>query len=127
MTTHHSSWDSENDSEADKNLRQALSNLATLKEKLSLSDLVTEKAAELFKQALYKELPQSHPAEIIPTLISTVVYASCGDSETPRTLKDVADAGNIEKKDIVKYYDLFQRELGFKIPSIIQKELATEY
>ncbi len=39
------------------------------------------------------------------------MYAACRDTETPRTLKDVADAGNIKKKDIARCYRLLHREL----------------
>ena len=49
-------WDSRSkvNASSDKNLRQALSELATLKDKLSLSDPIIEKAAYIYRKALEK-------------------------------------------------------------------------
>ena len=57
-------WDSRSkvNASADKNLRQALSELATLKDKLSLSDSVIEKAAYIYRKALEKGLVSRRPA-----------------------------------------------------------------
>ena len=83
-------WDSRSkvNASSDKNLRQALSELATLKDKLSLSDSVIEKAAYIYRKALEKGLVKGRS---ISALIASALYAACRDTETPRTLKDVAD------------------------------------
>ncbi|MEK0339914.1 MAG: TFIIB-type zinc ribbon-containing protein, partial [Nitrosopumilus sp.] len=92
-------WDSRSKvhESSDRNLRQALSQLSTLKDKLSLSDNVIEKSAYIYRKALEKGLVRGRS---ISALIAAALYAACRDTETPRTLKDVADAGNIKKKDI---------------------------
>ena len=101
-------WDSRSkvNASSDKNLRQALSELGTLKDKLSLSDSVIEKAAYIYRKALDKGLVKGRS---ISALIAAALYAACRDTETPRTLKDVADAGNIKKKDIARCYRLLHR------------------
>jgi transcription initiation factor TFIIB len=110
-------WDSRSkvNASSDKNLRQALSELATLKDKLSLSDSVIEKAAYIYRKALEKGLVKGRS---ISALIASALYAACRDTETPRTLKDVADAGNIKKKDIARCYRLLHRELELKMPVV---------
>ncbi|MGB0643071.1 MAG: transcription initiation factor IIB, partial [Nitrosopumilus sp.] len=110
-------WDSRSkvNASSDKNLRQALSELATLKDKLSLSDSVIEKAAYIYRKALEKGLVKGRS---ISALIASALYAACRDTETPRTLKDVADAGNIKKKDIARCYRLLLRELNLKMPVV---------
>ena len=110
-------WDSRSkvNASSDKNLRQALSELATLKDKLSLSDSVIEKAAYIYRKALEKGLVKGRS---ISALIASALYAACRDTETPRTLKDVADAGNIKKKDIARCYRLIFRELELKMPVV---------
>ena len=40
------------------------------------------------------------------------------DAETSRTLKDVVDAGNLNKKNIAKSYRSLHLELGLKIPVV---------
>ena len=110
-------WDSRSkaNASANRNLRQALSELSRLKDKLSLSSSVVEKAAYIYRKALEKGLVRGRS---ISALIAAALYAACRDAETPRTLKDVADAGNLTKKDIAKCYRLLHRELGLKMPVV---------
>ena len=110
-------WDrrSKVNASTDKNLRQALGELSGLKDKLSLSSSVIEKASYIYRKALEKGLVKGRS---ISALIAASLYAACRDAETPRTLKDVADAGNLKKKDIAKCYRLLHRELGLKMPVV---------
>ena len=110
-------WDSRSKVHAssDRNLREALSQLSTLKDKLSLSDTVIEKAAYIYRKALDKGLVRGRS---ISALIAAALYAACRDTETPRTLKDVADAGNIKKKDISRCYRILHQELELKVPVV---------
>ncbi|MDH3501696.1 MAG: transcription initiation factor IIB [Nitrosopumilus sp.] len=108
-------WDSRSkvNASADRNLRQALSELSRLKDKLSLSDSVIEKAAYIYRKALEKGLVRGRS---ISALIASALYAACRDTETPRTLKDISNAGNITKKDIARCYRLLHHELELKMP-----------
>ncbi len=110
-------WDSRSKvhASADKNLREALNQLSTLKDKLSLSDSVVEKASYIYRKALERGLVKGRS---ISALIAASLYAACRDTETPRTLKDVADAGNIKKKDISRCYRILHQELGLKMPVV---------
>ena len=110
-------WDSRSkvNASSDKNLRQALSELSTLKDKLSLSDAVIEKASYIYRKALEKKLVRGRS---ISAMIAASLYAACRDTETPRTLKDVADAGNIKKKDISRCYRILHQELELKMPVV---------
>ena len=110
-------WDSRSkvNASADRNLRQALSELSRLKDKLSLSSSVIEKAAYLYRKALERGLVKGRS---ISSLLAASLYAACRDTETPRTLKDVADAGNLKKKDIAKCYRILHQELDLKIPVV---------
>ncbi|MCH7966599.1 MAG: transcription initiation factor IIB [Thaumarchaeota archaeon] len=110
-------WDSRSKTHesSDRNLRQALSQLSTLKDKLSLSDNVVEKAAYIYRKALAKSLVRGRS---ISAMIAAALYAACRDAETPRTLKDVADAGNIKKKDISRCYRILHQELELKVPIV---------
>ena len=47
-----------------------------------------------------------------------LLYALCRDTETPRTLKDIANASNIKKKDVARCYRLLIRELDLKMPVV---------
>tara|TARA_B100000953_G_scaffold33359_4_gene26481 strand:+ start:3754 stop:4602 length:849 start_codon:yes stop_codon:yes gene_type:complete len=100
-------------SSSDKNLRQALSEMDKLKDKLSLSDAVIEKAAYTYRKANEKKLVKGRS---VNGLVAACVYAACRDAETPRTLDDVADGINVRRKDVARCYRLIFRELDLKIP-----------
>ena len=99
----------------DRNLKQALSELLKMKEKLSLSDAVSEKAAYIYRKALERKLVKGRS---ISALIASALYAACRESGTPRTLKEVSSAINIPKKDLSACYRLILRELDLKMPVV---------
>ena len=110
-------WDSRSQvhEPIDRNFRQAFSELNRLKDKLAISDSVIEKAAYLYRKALEKGLVRGRS---ISALIASALYASCRDTETPRTLKDIAQVSNIKRKDIARCYRLLLRELNLKMPVV---------
>ena len=110
-------WDSRSQvhESADRNLRQALNELNRLKDKLAISANVLEKAAYLYRKALEKKLVRGRS---ISAMIAASLYAACRDTETPRTLNDVADAANVKRKDISRCYRLLHKELELKMPVV---------
>jgi len=110
-------WDSRSQvhESVDRNFRQAFSELDRLKDKLAVGDSVIEKAAYIYRKALEKGLVRGRS---ISALIASSLYAACRDTETPRTLKDVGQAGNIKRKDIARCYRLLLRELELKMPVV---------
>jgi transcription initiation factor TFIIB len=100
---------------ADRNFRQAFSELDRLKTKLALSDAVIEKTAYIYRKALDKGLVRGRS---IPGLIAASLYAACRNTETPRTLSDVSNGINIKRKDIARCYRLLLRELDLKMPVV---------
>ena len=108
-------WDSRSQANTslDRNLRQALSEMDKLKDKLSLNEAVIEKAAYIYRKANEKKLVKGRS---IHGLVAACIYAACRDTETPRTLDDVADGINIRRKDVARCYRLIFRELDLKVP-----------
>jgi len=110
-------WDSRSQAHeaANRNLRQALTELNRLKDKLAISANVLEKAAYLYRKAMEKKLVRGRS---ISAMIAASLYAACRDAETPRTLNDVADAANVKRKDISRCYRLLHKELELKMPVV---------
>ena len=110
-------WDSRSQahSSAERNLRQALSEMDKLKDKLSLTDTVIEKAAYIYRKAIERKLVKGRS---IHGLVAACIYAACRNTETPRTLDDIADGINIRRKDVARCYRLIFRELDLKIPVV---------
>ncbi len=110
-------WDSRTQahSSADRNLRQALNEMDKLKDKLGLTDAVIEKAAYIYRKAMEKKLVRGRS---IQGLVAACLYASCRNTETPRTLDDIANGINIRRKDVARCYRLIFRELELKMPVV---------
>ncbi|MCP8304226.1 MAG: HTH domain-containing protein [archaeon] len=100
---------------SDRNLSIALSELSRLADKLYVSDFVVEHAAYTYHKALGRGLVRGRS---ISGMISASLYEACQNTNTPRTLKDVAKIVNMKKKDLAKYYCLLVRELGLAIPVV---------
>jgi len=110
-------WDSRTQahSSADRNLRHALNEMDKLKDKLALTDAVIEKAAYIYRKAMEKKLVRGRS---IQGLVAACLYASCRNTETPRTLDDIAKGINIRRKDVARCYRLIFRELELKMPVV---------
>ena len=108
-------WDSRTQahSSSDRNLRQALSEMDKIKDKLALSNALIEKAAYIYRKAMEKKLIRGRS---IHGLVAACIYAACRNTETPRTLDDIANGINIRRKDVARCYRLIFRELDLKIP-----------
>src|SRR5881296_3406567 len=89
-------WDSRSQvhEPVDRNLRQAFSELDRLSDKLSVSDAVVEKSAYIYRKALERGLVRGRS---ISAIIAASLYAACRDTQTPRTLKDLAAVSNVRK------------------------------
>ena len=108
-------WDSRTQahSSSERNLRQALSEMDKIKDKLALTDALIEKAAYIYRKAMAKKLIRGRS---IHGLVGACIYAACRNTETPRTLDDIAKGINIRRKDVARCYRLIFRELELKIP-----------
>ena len=98
---------------ADRNLRQAFSELRRCADKLTVSEAITEKAAYYYRKALERNLVRGRS---ITAMMAASLYAACRDGEIPRTLKDVAGVSNVKKKDLARSYRLLHREMDFRMP-----------
>ena len=99
---------------SDRNLVQAFSKLDMLKDKLALSDAVVEKIAYIYRKVQHRGLIRGRT---ISGLIAAAIYAGCREMEAPWTLKDIAAASNVKRKDIARNYRMLVFELDLKVPN----------
>jgi len=100
-------------SSADRNLAQAMAELDRLTDILHIPSSVKERAAVVYRKALDAGLVRGRS---IAAIAAAALYAACRATETPRTLKDIAAASRIRKKDVARCYRLLIRELEMKMP-----------
>jgi transcription initiation factor TFIIB len=108
-------WDSriQVNSSTDRNLSKAFSQLHLLKDKLGLSDAIVEKTAYIYRKAEEKKLAKGRS---IIAILASALYIACRDTETSRTIKDIALVSNIKPKDIARNYRVLIRELDISVP-----------
>lgn len=100
-------------SSEDRNLAQAMAEIDRLADKLHIPPSLKERAAVIYRKALESGLVRGRS---IAGIAAASLYAACRLSETPRTLKDMAEASRMRKKDIARCYRLLLRELDLKMP-----------
>lgn len=100
-------------SSVDRNLAQAMAELDRLADKIRIPPSVKEQAALTYRKALDKGLVRGRS---ILAIAGASLYAACRFTQTPRTLKEVADASLVKKKDVARCYRLLLRELEIRMP-----------
>lgn len=97
----------------EKNLGIAMRELDKTADKLGVSKAVKERAAYIYRKALDRGLLRGRS---IVGISAAALYAAMRDTETPRTLKDVALANNLNKKAVARDYRILLREMDMTMP-----------
>ncbi len=100
-------------SSIDRNLSQAMAELDRLSDKVHIPTSVKEKAALVYRRALDKGLVRGRS---ISAIAAAALYAACRLTNTPRSLKEIADVSIVKKKDVARCYRLLLKELNLRMP-----------
>jgi transcription initiation factor TFIIB len=100
-------------SSVDRNLAQAMAELERLSSKVSISPPIREKAALIYRKALDKGLVRGRS---INAIAASALYAACRKGGSPKTLREIAEASLVDKKDVSRCYRLLLQELDFHMP-----------
>jgi transcription initiation factor TFIIB len=98
---------------SDIGLIHAFNKLRILKDKLTLPYVVVEKAAYIYRKLHRRKLSRGR---LVSGLVAASVHIACREMSTTRTLKDIAAASNIKRKQLAKAYRLLFIELDIKVP-----------
>ncbi|MEO9277783.1 MAG: transcription initiation factor IIB [Nitrososphaera sp.] len=116
-------WDKRSKSEGnDRNLRRAFTLLDMIKSQLVLPDNVVEEAAYIYRKAIAKKLTRGRG---IDPILCASIYASCRKNNTPRTLRDIAKAGNLSRGDLACAFRIMIKSLDLKIDPYDPVEFVT--
>jgi transcription initiation factor TFIIB len=97
----------------EKNLSVALRELDKMGDKLGVSQAVKERAAYIYRKALDRGLLRGRS---IIGIAAASLYAAFRDTETPRTLKDIALVNNLNKKSVARDYRILVKEMDLMMP-----------
>ena len=116
-------WDKRSRSGSkDRTLRSAFILLDAMKTKLAIPDMVIEKTAYIYRKALNRKISKGRS---ITSLIGASLYAACRQTDTPRTLHDIANAANINKKILSRSYRNLIKSLDLKLQPFDSSEFIT--
>jgi len=90
-------WDKRSKSKNTATLSKAFTILNGIKTKLAVPDSVVEQAAYIYRKAVFEKLTRGRT---MASLIAASLYAACRENNIPRTLNDIAEAGNIERRTL---------------------------
>ena len=91
-----------------KSFQKAFFLLDGIRTKIALPESVVEQTAYIFRKISAKKILSGRSTSGI---LCATVYIVCRLTNTPRTLQDIADAGNIRRKNLQRTYRFLVREL----------------
>ncbi len=105
-------WDQRSKSRTVSSLSKALTQLNAMKTKLSVPNSVVEDAAYIYRKAVAAKLTRGRT---MTSLIAASLYAACRENNTPRTLDDIAKAGNVERRVLSRDLRTLIKRLGLNL------------
>ncbi|MFL6461404.1 MAG: transcription initiation factor IIB family protein, partial [Nitrososphaeraceae archaeon] len=109
---------------SNKSVREAFMLLDTLKDKLGLSDAVVENTAYLYRKAQQRGFLRGRS---IPVVICATTYIACRALGVSKTMKDIAVASNVKRRNIARIYRQLVLELDYyKVPNIDPLKCVTK-
>ena len=116
-------WDRNSRSGASlKSFQKAFTLLDGIGAKLGLPESTVEEAAYLFRKIAAKKILAGRSTN---SMLCAVVYIACRMTNTPRTLQDVSDAGNVKKKNMQRVYRFLTKELNIQPQTYSPREFVT--
>jgi transcription initiation factor TFIIB len=105
-------WDQRSKSRSTATLSKAFTLLNGMKTKLGIPDNVVENAAYIYRKTVNAKLTRGRT---MASLVSASLYAACRENNIPRTLDDIANAGNIERRILSRDLRTIIKKLGLKL------------
>jgi transcription initiation factor TFIIB len=92
-----------------RNLKNAFSVMAALKDKLNLTDPIIERSAYYYRKTLSSGLIKGRS---IKEMVVASVYAACKEMDIPRRLEDISEAADADKIFAGRCFRVMSRELS---------------
>jgi len=105
-------WDQRSKSRNTASLSKAFTLLHGMKTKLGIPNNVVENAAYIYRKIVSAKLTRGRT---MTSLISASLYAACRENNIPRTLDDIAKAGNIERRILSRDLRTIIKKLGLNL------------
>ncbi len=105
-------WDQRSKSRKTATLSKAFTLMNGMKTKLGIPDNVVETAAYIYRKAGNAKLTRGRTTV---SLVSASLYAACRENNIPRTLDDIAVAGNVERRILFRDLRTIIKKIGLNL------------
>ncbi|MBT7705834.1 hypothetical protein HN747_00135 [archaeon] len=117
-------WQERVSTSIERNLRLAMSELRRVASYLELPSVVRDEAARIYNFVLQRGLVRGRSME---SVIASCIYAACRSYNIPRTLDEIADASEVERKEIGRTYRFIIRKIGLKMTPASPKDYISRF
>ena len=105
-------WQERVSTSIERNLRLAMAELRRVASFLNLPPVVGDEAARIYNYVLQRGFVRGRSME---SVIAACIYAACRSYNIPRTLDEIAQASDMERKEIGRTYRFIIRRLVIKV------------
>jgi transcription initiation factor TFIIB len=108
----------------ERNLAFALSEITKIANSLNLPKNILETASVIYRKAVKEHLIRGRS---IQGVTSAAIYVACRQCGLPRTLEEIAQSSNINKKEVGRSYRFLIKELDYFIPPLKPSQYITKF
>ncbi len=108
----------------ERNLAFALSEISKIANALNLPRNILETASVIYRRAVKERLIRGRS---IQGVTAAAVYVSCRQCGLARTLEEIAQASNINKKEVGRSYRFLIKELDYFIPPLKPSQYIAKF
>jgi len=117
-------WQERVSTSIERNLRLAMAELRRVASFLSLPSVVRDEASRIYNFVLQRGLVRGRSME---SVIAACIYAACRSYDIPRTLDEIANASDVERKEIGRTYRFIMRKLQIKVTPSSPKDYISRF
>lgn len=117
-------WQERVSTSIERNLRLAMAELRRVASFLNLPTVVRDEASRVYNFVLQRGLVRGRSME---SVIAACIYAACRSYNIPRTLDEIANASDVERKEIGRTYRFVIRKLAIRVTPSNPKDYISRF
>jgi transcription initiation factor TFIIB len=117
-------WQERVSTSIERNLRLAMAELRRVASFLNLPTVVRDESSRIYNFVLQRGLVRGRSME---SVIAACIYSACRSYNIPRTLDEISNASDVERKEIGRTYRFIIRKLGIKVTPSSPKDYISRF
>jgi transcription initiation factor TFIIB len=117
-------WQERVSTSIERNLRLAMSELRRVASYLNLPTVVKDESSRIYNFVLQRGLVRGRSME---SVIASCIYAACRSYNIPRTLDEISNASEVERKEIGRTYRFIIRKIGLTVTPSSPKDYISRF